>query len=220
MSRLTRTLAIAGACALAAPALFFSAQYFSPAADHLDPPARTDRAFDAIPDRAGDIADVYTWHTDTALIVAMTFAGPNVTTQPGVYDRNVLYAINLSTDGVRETTEIPIRVRFGGNSGGYGMQVTGLPGVATPFVGAVETDLSTPNGIKVRAGLFDDPFFFDLQGFRETRSMGTLRFNKDRNFFAGLNDTAIVLEIPRAALGEGVTSVDVWGSTARFGGQL
>ena len=220
MSRITRTLAIAGACALAAPALFFSAQYFSPAADHLDPPGRTDRTFDATPDRAADIADVYAWHTDSSLVIAMTFAGPSSPTQPGTYDRNVLYGINLSTDGVRETTELPIRVRFGGNSGGFGVQVTGLPGNPEPFTGAVETDLTTPNGIKVRAGLFDDPFFFDLQGFRETRSTGTLKFDKTRNFFAGQNDTAIVIEIPRSVLGEGVNSIDVWGSTARFGGQL
>ncbi|WP_025292585.1 DUF4331 family protein [Sphingomonas sanxanigenens] len=216
MSRLMRTLAIAGACALAAPALFFSAQYFSPAADHLDPPGRTDKAFDTTPDRAADIADVYTWHTDTALVIAMTFAGPAGTNRPGTYDRDVLYGINVSTDGVRETTELPIRVRFGSGGGGYGVQFSGLPGVATPFAGPVETDLTTPNGIKVRAGLFDDPFFFDLQGFRETRSTGMLRFDRTRDFFAGQNDTAIVIEIPRAALPEGTGSVDIWGSTARF----
>lgn len=220
MSRTRRTLAVLGACALTAPALFFSVQYFTPAADHLDPPGRTDKAFDTTPDRAADIADVYAWHTDTAFIVAMTFAGPSATTRPGTYDRDVLYSINLSTDGVRETVELPIRIRFGGGGGGYGVQISGLPGVTGTLEGPVETDLTAANGIKARAGLFDDPFFFDLQGFRETRSSGTLKFDKNRNFFAGLNDTAIVLEIPRSVLGNGANPVDVWGSTARFGGQL
>jgi hypothetical protein len=67
------------------------------------------------------------------------------------------------------------------------VQVTGLPGGAS-VVGPVEQTLSV-NGMLVKAGLFDDPFYFDLQGFRETRSTGTLRFNNQRDFFAGQNDT-------------------------------
>lgn len=220
MSRIKRTLGVVGACALVAPVLFFSVQYLTPAADHLDPPGRTDPQVDTTPDTPADIADVYAWHTDGSLIVAVTFAGPQPGDRAANYDRNVLYGINLSTDGVRDTVEIPIRVRFGQGGGGNGVQFSGLPGVTGTLEGSVETDLVSANGIKARAGLFDDPFAFDLQGFRETRSSGTLSFNKDRNFFAKQNDTAIVLEIPRTLLNSAANPVDIWASTARFGGQL
>ena len=87
------------------------------------------------------------------------------------------------------------------------------------IVGPVETILSK-DGVRAYAGLRDDPFFFDLQGFRETRSTGTLRFDKTRNFFAGKNDTIMIIEIPKSRLGGSANTVEASVTTARFGGQL
>ncbi|NJO13780.1 MAG: DUF4331 domain-containing protein [Rhizobiales bacterium] len=87
------------------------------------------------------------------------------------------------------------------------------------LTGPVETTL-TRDGVRVRAGLFDDPFFFDLQGFRETQSTGTLSFRNNRDFFAGTNLTAVVIEIPRSRLANGTNPLDIWAETARLGGQL
>jgi hypothetical protein len=189
------------------------------AADHLDAPTRTDPAFDSTPDRPADIADIYAWHTASDIIVALTFAGPNPANQPGTYDRDVLYEINISNDGDSKTTEIPIRIRFGlDTTNRAGVQVTGLPGGAS-VSGPVEQNLAV-NGIQVRAGLFDDPFYFDLQGFRETRSTGTLRFNNQRDFFAGQNDTAVVIQIPRTMVQNGNQLIQVWSAASRFGGNL
>mgnify|MGYP006164518407 FL=1 len=84
--------------------------------------------------------------------------------------------------------------------------------------GAVETDL-VKDGVRVRAGLFDDPFFFDLQGFRDTTRTGTLMFNNRRDFFAGQNLTAVVIEVPKNRIDKGAL-VDIWAATSRFGGQL
>jgi len=191
------------------------------AADHLDPPSRTDPAQDSTPDRAADIADLYAWHTDTDLNLVLTFAGPQATTAPATYDPDVLYTINLSNSAPRTTPDIPIQVRFGSGSGAneFGVQVSGLPGVTGAIEGAVETVLDR-DGVRVRAGLFDDPFFFDLQGFRETATTGTLSFNPNRDFFAGQNLTAVVITIPRNRIENGTNLVDVWATTARFGGQL
>ena len=191
------------------------------AADHLDPPGRTDPAVDATPDRAADIADVYSWHTDTSVIIAITFSGPQPTSQAATYDRNVLYTVNISNAGSRADAEIPIRVRFGPGAGAneFGVQVSGMPGVTGDIVGPVETNLSK-DGVTVRAGLFDDPFFFDLVGFRQTVSTGTLAFDNQRNFFAGQNLTAIVMEIPRSRIENGTNPIGIWSTTARFGGQL
>ena len=191
------------------------------AADHLDPPSRTDPAVDPTPDRPADIADVYAWHTAESVVIAVTFSGPQPTNLAASYDRDVLYTVNISNAGARTDAEIPIQIRFGPGSGAneFGVQVTGLPGVTGALVGPVESNLSS-NGVTFRAGLFDDPFFFDLVGFRQTVSTGTLAFNNQRNFFAGQNLTAVVMEIPRSRIENGATPIDIWATTARFGGQL
>lgn len=206
-------LGLAGAAAILAPALGLLS------ADHLDPPARTDPSVDTTPDRPADIADVYAWHTATSVILVITFAGPQATDRPATYDRDVLYSINVSNKAPRTTTDIPIEIRFGqAGANQFGVQVANLPGVTGTISGPVETDL-TKNGVTVRAGLFDDPFFFDLQGFRDTSTSGTLMFNKARDFFAGQNLTAVVIEIPKDRIDAGAL-VDIWGATARLGGQL
>lgn len=191
------------------------------AADHLDPPSRTDPAVDPTADRNADIADVYAWHTADSVVIAVTFSGPQPTTLAANYDRNVLYTVNISNAGARTDAEIPIQIRFGPGAGAneFGVQVTGLPGVTGALVGPVESNL-TSNGVTFRAGLFDDPFFFDLVGFRQTVSTGTLAFNNQRDFFAGQNLTAVVMEIPRNRIENGTTPIDIWATTARFGGQL
>lgn len=96
--------------------------------------------------------------------------------------------------------------------------MTGLPDGGGPLVGPVEQTLSR-SGMLLRAGLYDDPFFFDLQGFRETRATGTLSFDKNRNFFAGQNLTAMVVQLPVAMVNRG-GPLNIWVTSARLGGQL
>jgi hypothetical protein len=210
---------LGGALAIAISAGIVAVDRQAFAADHLDPPARTDPDVDKTPDKASDIADVYAWHTATQVIVAVTFAGPQATTLPATYDRDVLYTINISNDANPTTPEFPIEVRFGQDGTAYGVQMKNVPGATGPIVGPVETDLQK-DGVTARAGLFDDPFFFDLQGFRATRSTGRLMFDSHRNFFAGQNLTAIVLQMPRSALENGTNPIRIWATTSRFGGQL
>jgi len=212
-----RSFAFASVFAVAAA--FWAADWNALAADHLDPPARTDPAVDSTPDRAADIADIYAFTNGTNVVFAMTFAGPAAADAPGTYDRDVLYTINISNAGLPTDAEIQIRYRFGRDANGnVGVQVTGLPDSPDPLVGPVEQTLSR-NGILVRAGLYDDPFFFDLQGFRDSKATGVLSIRKDRNFFAGQNDTAMVMQIPAAMLNQG-QPLNIWVTTARFGGQL
>jgi hypothetical protein len=223
--RLKLRTGLAGGAAAAALALaLFGTAQFAPSADHLDPPTRTDPAMDSTPDIPADIADVYAWHTDTSVIIALTFAGPQPTNQPARYDRDVLYTINIANGPNKTVPTIPITVRFGQDTAAgpnqFGVQVSGLPQVVTGTItGPVETTLSR-DGVTVRAGLFDDPFFFDLQGFRTTVSTGTLSFDRNRNFFAGQNLTAVVIEIPRERIQVGNNPIGIWATTARFGGQL
>ena len=220
MARLTRALAAAATLTLAIPLALLSADGLAPAADHLDAPARTDPAVDPNPDIAADIADVYAWHTPEFVNVALTFSGPAPANNPGDYDRDVLYTINISNEGAATDAEFPIEIRFGQNGAVNGVQLKNVPGAASAVIeGPVETDLVS-GGVTARAGLFDDPFFFDVEGFRETRATGTLSIRNDRNFFAGKNITGIVIQIPRAALENGTHPIDFWTTTARFGGNI
>jgi hypothetical protein len=137
-----------------------------------------------------------------------------------VFDRDVLYTINISNAGSRVDAEIPIEIRFGVDpQGNRGVQVSNLPGGGV-IRGPVEQNLQSSNNIIVRAGLFDDPFFFDSQGLRESRTMGTLRFNNQRSFFDNQNITAVVIQIPRPLVQNGSNALDIWTTSARFGGQL
>jgi hypothetical protein len=74
-------------------------------------------------------------------------------------------------------------------------------------------NISLPGGGALRAGLFDDPFFFDLLAFRNGLAFCAGGVGTD--FFRGLNVLAIVLELPSSQLGP--NNIGVWGSTAQGG---
>ncbi|MBH9536152.1 MULTISPECIES: DUF4331 family protein [Novosphingopyxis] len=229
MNRFAKLAIAGGAMALAVPLAIMLPEQFAPAADHRDPPQRTDPTVDNTPDYAADIADVFAFHTDDKLVLILTFAGPMPTTAGATYDRDVLYKINISNQAPRTATNIPIRIRFGqdpSNANAYGMQITGIPNTngGNALVGPVEAD-NTIDGVRFRAGLFDDPFFFDLQGFTQSKQTGNLSIMSTRDFFANSNDTAIVIEIPRSRIPQNSANgqavpIDVWAETLRLGGQL
>lgn len=218
MSNVKRLMRVAVPSALALTALVFVAERAIVAADHNEPSTRTQVGVDPTPDRAADLADIYAFHDATSLVVIITFGGPQATNLPAIYDRDVLYRIHISNDGNRANTEIPIDIRFGSDGTNPGVEVRGLPGA--PLVqGPVETNIAQ-SGYLIRAGLFDDPFFFDLQGLNDTRATGTLMFRNDRSAFANANITAVVIQIPRSRVENGTAPLDIWSETGRLGGQL
>jgi hypothetical protein len=220
MRRGTTLVWCAGALAVAAGAALLVPGAANWAADHLDPPSRTDPAVDTTPDAPADIADVFAWYGPDTVRLALTFAGPSVGSQPASYDRDVLYKILVSTAPPDDSPEYTIKVRFGAGTrpNEVGVRFEGAPGVNGTIEGPVETILQK-DGVKALAGLLDDPFFFDLLGFRETRSTGSIRFSNQRSFFTGQNDTGFILEIPRSRFAGGTGTINVWSTTARFGGQ-
>ena len=46
---------------------------------------------------AADIADVYIWQTSTAIVLAVTNAGPANAGQPGTFDSDVLYYVSAAS---------------------------------------------------------------------------------------------------------------------------
>ena len=220
MQRRFRTILMAGVGVAGLGALFLVPGQIALSADHLDPPLRTDILVDSTPDTAADIADIYAFQDANNLYLISTFGGPSATTLPAFYDRDVLHTLNISTSLPATSSDITIRFRFGPGAkpGETGISVENVPGVNGAIVGPVEQIL-TKDGVRVYAGLRDDPFFFDSQGLRESRTMGVLRFNNQRSFFAAKNITVVAIEIPRSRLNN-ATALDIWNTTARFGGQI
>lgn len=208
---------LAGGAGLAA-----TAGFQAEAADHLDPPARTNPDSGGT-DRNADIADVFAWHRGSgatrSVVTVLSFAGPNLPAadQEIPCDRDVLYQIHVSNDADLDP-EFDITARFGEDDlGNCFVQLTGIPGAGSaPIVAPVERVVQR-NGVSVFAGLRDDAFFFDLVGFRETLTMGTIRMTDDRDFFAGKNTPAIVVEFPLIAVSPGDEAFRVWATTSRTG---
>ncbi|MFN0150000.1 MAG: DUF4331 family protein [bacterium] len=180
------------------------------AADHKEAPGTQ-------ADKAADLADVYVFHASGKLTLVMTFAGATDPADPApTYDDDVLYTFQLDRTA-DFLPDVSVECRFGKNrAGAWGVQVKNIPGATGPVSGAVGQTIDAGNGIKVYAGFRDDPFFFDLDGFRATLATGTLSFDNSRDFFAGRNVTAIVIEMNAAdATGTGNTDLNVWATTAR-----
>ena len=217
MGKRSAAVAMAVAVTLAAGGLWVDRS--ADAADHLDPPMRTDPAVSTMADTAADIADLFAFNDANTVTLILTTAGPQV---PGVapfYDKNVLYRVHISTDGDATTDEKIIDIRYGQNpAGNWGVQFSGIPGTTAPISGPVQTTLTSGTGTRAIAGLFDDPFFFDLQGFHDTQNTGTLSIKNTRNFFAGKNDTSFVIDFPRSAITATNNTITVWAETRRITG--
>ena len=213
MRRLTGIALATGAGSAALAALLLVPGQLALSADHLDPPGRTDPAPFGVPanpnaDVGCDIADNYVWHDATTVTIVQSFGGPSALTLPAFYDRNTLQTLDISTSAPATSADIAIRFRFGpgANPGEHGISIENLPGVNGPLVGPVEQIL-TKDGVRAYVGLRDDPFFFDNQGLRLSRTTGVLQFTNNAaqrpSVFFAKNITALVLEIPRSRLGNG-----------------
>jgi hypothetical protein len=107
-----------------------------------------------------------------------------------------------------------------------GLTATPIEGPTSGFSNAASPAITTSGAIKVFAGPRDDPFFFDLAGFREFLAgtytpVSGLRgptTGLPRNAFEGLNVAAIVIELPITAVtGQASPNTGVikaWGATS------
>ena len=181
------------------------------AADHAEAPA-------ASTDPAADIADFFAWYKpDGNLVFILTVAGLTGAVADGgaaTYDADVLYGLHVDSDG-DALSDQDIWIRFGQNgAGAWGLQASGVPGGAD-FDGPVESAVTSAEGAQLWAGLSDDPFFFDLEGYLNTLSTGALAFDGTRDSLAGANVTAIVLEVPAGPLLGTDGTLQTWATTSR-----
>lgn len=214
------------------------------AADHNDPgrvqssELRPGFTTDDPGDPAADIADLFAFHTtQQTLVIILTWR-----TNTGfdlMLDPSVLYGIHVDANGNGDA-DFNIFTRYGkqaNGSEGWGAQIRGLPGRASPLVLPVGAALDTVD-LKVLTGLFDDPFVFDFDGFINGLSIGGISaknqptmpewqpngrpFSLDNrnDSFRGLNAHGIVLEMPFELLGiDGNKEVHVWSTSARHNGK-
>ncbi len=183
------------------------------AADHVDAPGTM-----MSENRTADILDFYAWHTDSDRIVAIiTYAALIEAGSPPEYSGDVVYGIHIDNDDEDVDSNNDIWIRFGQNGiGDWGIKVEGLPGVAEPVIGPVNTAIEAGPGVhQVWAGMAEDPFFFDLDGFVATLMTGDLSFDGENDSFAGFNVMAIVVEISIDGVAGGGNEVNLWASTRK-----
>lgn len=187
------------------------------AADHLDAPmVKTDGRL--------DINDVYAFAHGGNTVLVMTVnpaAGVlSPTTLRGVPGTRYEFAIDNDGD-YAEDLILRVRADRPRKSGAQRVQLywQDLDAGTQRRIGAgmSENNLSLRTGGWFYVGLRDDPFFFDLQAFRDVvGGAGGSRTFCDANtvdFFKGFNGTAIVVEIPSSLLDSDDGIINVWART-------
>jgi Domain of unknown function (DUF4331) len=204
---LRRLLAILGV--LAVGAALVVAGRGSGAADHLESAL-------VMRDGRTDINDVYVF--DAARpgqsVLVMT-VNPGAGSISGTRFRpRADYEFVVDSNGDAANDHV-FRVRFGavGSDGEQSIEV--FRDSRRLALGRTGSRLTLTGGGRAQADLFDDPFFFDLQAFRDqVKGAGGSRTfcdGNEVNFFNGLDVSAIVLQVPTASLGG--SEVGVWGRT-------
>ena len=185
---------------------------WSEAADHLEAPG-------VMGEGAVDLNDLYVFQSpnnpDNA-VLALTvnpFAGNVSGTE--FRSGNTSYEFRIDNDGDNQT-DVTYSATFGAAVGGsqsFSLQRTagGITSISLPG----QTGMNEMFGnIQARAGLFDDPFFFDLNGFNNG-----FAFTGD-DTFAGANVSGIVLELPASDFTAGSNNVGIYAATVVNGNQF
>jgi hypothetical protein len=187
-------------------------------ADHLDSPIVSSKG-------AADITDLYVFSgpggNGTVFVVGVN-PGAGVLPNSGTtFGSKLSYLIKVDTDGDAKA-DIKYKYKFSKpDSNGVQKFDMWRNGVwkASGLTGA---DSSVLGGGRTTAGLYDDPFFFDLEAFNgAVLGSGNGRTFCDANttdFFLGLNISAIVLRVPNSQLGGNGQTIGVYASTENASG--
>jgi hypothetical protein len=216
---------IVGAITLTGSAFAVSGLTVATAADHLDAPGLTSP--NARPD--ADINDVYVFNSEKAgqSVLVMT-TGPGAgAIAPLTYATDITYRVNVDTNGdaVEDTTysvtfDEAKKAKKGATLPRQKFTVTrktasGEREIAKGMTN--EPPAKAKGGGVAWAGLRSDPFFFDLDAFRQVvlqQDRGRKGFcdtnGQGVDFFATLNTNAIILDLPNTQLGG---KIGVWGQT-------
>lgn len=187
----------------------------SSAADHLDAPGLTPPGGDT----RLDITDVYAFQSPSNPDNVVLVMGVNPLAgvlNDGTFRSDAWYDFKVDLDG-NASPDFSFRTTFSEPDTLLQQDVKLRLVLAnrrsfTLATGETGEDIALPGGGWLRAGVFDDPFFFDLNGFL------ALDFcNPGSNFFAGANISAIVLEVPAS---DDWSNIGVWATTTVGGKQI
>lgn len=198
------------------------------AADHLDAPGATSPGGDA----ALDISDIYAFRAQGGKSVLVL--NVNGFTPPGeqalfasgapsvAKTKRVAYTLRIDNDG-DAVSDVNLRARFG-RANARGVQRLTLTRNGKRVLKGRSSALgrkriNRSHGYSVFAGMRDDPFFFDLDGFVNILSnepgesfIGCTEPRTDR--FAGTNVSSIVISVPPGKLTDEGSTIGVWGTTS------
>ena len=209
------------------------------AADHAESPG-------ADADPAADLADVFLFispENPRRLVASITFGGrplPRSRIDTAFYcDPRVIYVLNIdraNAAGVfANTPAVRVVAKFGASvtTGRCGIQLENVPGAGGTFSGPIEAVVNSPSGLRAFAGLRNDPFFFDAEGYNGmvaafagpappggyVASSFGLGSRARRDSFANRNVSVIVFEMDIDALapasGGSRPKIQAWATTAR-----
>jgi len=182
------------------------------ASDHLDSPLVAGNG-------AADITDLYAFSgpggNGTVFILGVN-PGAGVLPNSGTtFGPKINYQIKIDTNGDAKA-DMKYMFKFEKPSGGTQKFSVWRDGTWLAN-GKTGSDASLAGGGKATAGLYDDPFFFDLDAFKgAVLGNGNGRTFCDSNttdFFKGLNISAIVLRVPNENLGGSGKDIGVYAST-------
>jgi len=191
------------------------------AADHLDAPGLTPPGGDT----RLDITDVYVFQSPSNPRNTVVVMGVNPLAgvlNDGTFNPAASYEFLIDNNGDAKS-DLTAKVTFSApdSSGRQRVNVRGAFAGGRAMLAKGHTDQNIPikvgGGGSVRAGVFDDPFFFDLNAFLGTAGR-TFCDGGETNFFQGLNISGIVLEFPSVWLGS--VNVGVWARTVLNGQQI
>jgi len=167
-----------------------------------------------------DITDVYAFQSPSNSSNTVLIMGVNPLAgvlNDGTFRADASYELKIDSDGdAKEDRTYKVTFSAPDASGVQGVTLRRVPsggGGSRLATGQTGQDIQVEGGGMLRAGVFDDPFFFDLVGFLSVNfcAPGT-------NFFQGLNISAIVVEVPSASFGS--SNIGVWARTDLDGAQI
>jgi hypothetical protein len=191
------------------------------AADHLDAPSIAMHG-------ETDITDVYAFSTHagdkSVFVIGVNPGAGALPTSGTTFGTKVTYRLKIDTDADLNP-DTTYSWKFGAANGSGQQAYTLRRNGAAIAHGMTGTDTAIAGGGRVTAGLYDDPFFFDLQAFRgAVLGNGNGRSFCDGNeedFFLGLNISALILRVPNSWIGGDNHGIGVWATTeAKRGGKM
>jgi hypothetical protein len=183
------------------------------AADHLDAPGVSNNG-------AADITDLYAFSTpngNSSVFILNVNPGAGVLAQSGTtFGTGVKYKIRVDTNGDYKP-DVTYMFRFGSPNGMGKQSLMLYRNDKLVSSGWTGQDNAISGGGRTTAGLYDDPFFFDLAAFQgAVLGSGNGRTFCDgdtTDFFKGLNVSSIILRVPNSHIGGNHRRISVWATT-------